>query len=145
VVWRQELARLGGYDLPTFTAPLLEHLLSAFPDAVLAPHRKKRSYLSAMLSKNEVAGSNPYNRRLFLRVGHGLYVLNPALDVDVGGAWTGISDLMGLPHLFSTMGELGDERARWLASVRARMQSEFALHPGVPASPGQPTPAQELA
>jgi hypothetical protein len=139
VEYRRELASLGRYDLPTFTAPSLEHLLSVFPDTVLAPHRKKRAYLSAMLSKNEVGGNNPYNRRLFLRVGRGFYVLNPALDIDARGTWTTITDLMALPHLFATMGELGEERARWLASCRTRVQSELGPPRETPASPAPTT------
>jgi hypothetical protein len=75
-----------------------------------------------MLSKNELGGSHPYNRRLFFRVGHGLYVANPALDVDDRGEWRTIAELMGLPDLFATMGPAGDYAREWWTTLRSRAE-----------------------
>jgi hypothetical protein len=81
--------------------------MAKLPDAVVLPHRKKRAYLSAMLSKNELHGSNPNNRRIFLRVGHGLYLPNPALEVARGDAWIPLFEHLELGHLFEAMSPEG--------------------------------------
>jgi hypothetical protein len=126
VLFREMLAAVEDDDLPAFSAPTLEALLSRFPDSVLPPHRKRRAYLSAMLSKNEIAGNNPYNRRIFWRVGRGLYVPNPALDFGDGDDWRSIGDLMGLPDLLPHLRALGQEAAtRWL-SLRPRIAKALA-------------------
>jgi len=49
------------------------------PDAVIPERRKKRPYLSSLLSSNEVDRDFMYNRFIFKRVGHGIYTLNPDL------------------------------------------------------------------
>jgi hypothetical protein len=37
--------------------------------------------------KNEVHRDDPYNRKLFRRLKHGHYIINPQLAVWVEGAW----------------------------------------------------------
>jgi hypothetical protein len=63
---------------PAFRASALERILRTFPAGALPEHRKRRAYINAVLAKNEVERNAPYNRRLFCRVAHGFYVLNPA-------------------------------------------------------------------
>jgi len=101
-----------------FRAPALATLLEAFPASVLPPHRKKREYVSAMLAKNELNGSSPYNRRLFHRVAHGSYMLNPLLEIEVKGEWRSVMDLIGLPLLLDSLGARGDDLRRGLAWQR---------------------------
>ena len=79
------------------TAAILEaweHL----PAQVLRPERKRRPYLSGLLSRNEVDRDYAYNRRLFRRLKQGSYQFDPALavrrrvgvGVGVGEAGTGV-------------------------------------------------------
>jgi hypothetical protein len=70
-----------------FDAGVVASQLARFPHALVPEHRKKRTYVSSILSKNEAFGSNPYCRRLFIRVGHGKYALNPQLEVMAEGQW----------------------------------------------------------
>ncbi|WP_063890960.1 ankyrin repeat domain-containing protein [Burkholderia ubonensis] len=51
------------------------------PSHIVAPERKRRTYLSGLLSRNEVRRDYTYNRRLFVRVAQGWYQFNPALQV----------------------------------------------------------------
>ncbi len=51
------------------------------PSHVVSPGRKRRTYLSGLLSRNEVERDYAYNRRLFVRVRQGWYQFNPALQV----------------------------------------------------------------
>ncbi len=89
------------------------HLLEAadrLPLAVLGPDRRRREYLSAVLSRNEVDRDYAYNRRLFLRLSHGRYVLNPRLELRRGESFTPVYQVMGL-HRMATLGLRGYREA----------------------------------
>ena len=90
-MWREH----GGFE----TAAILEawqHL----PPNVVRPERNKRQHLSHLLSRNEVDRDYAYNRRLFVRVGHGWYQFNPALAVrrrsPLVESWVPIFDALNL-------------------------------------------------
>lgn len=68
--------------------------LERFPESVLLERRKKRSYISSILSKNEVSRDNRYNRKLFLRIRYGFYILNPKLEVKIQDTWFSLYKLM---------------------------------------------------
>lgn len=72
----------------------IEETVAAYPENVLPDYRKKRTYISANLSKNEIDGSNPWNKKLFLRVERGFYVLNPNIEVLIDEKWENVYDLM---------------------------------------------------
>ena len=74
-------------------------VLQPFPDAVVPERRKKRAYISSILSKNEVDRDDKYNRKLFRRIKHGHYIINPKLAVWVEGEWRNIYDLLSLDAL----------------------------------------------
>jgi hypothetical protein len=74
-------------------------VLQHFPDTVVPERRKKRAYISSILSKNEVGRDDKYNRRLFRRIKHGHYLINPELAVWVEGEWRNIYDLLSLDAL----------------------------------------------
>ncbi len=124
---RMAAAALPHRSLPAFKAPMLAELLGAFPDAVLSERRKRREYVSSILSKNEVTGTGPYNRRLFLRAAHGYYVLNPALEIEVKGSWTGVAELMGLPVLLDTYGPAADYLRAWIARTQETLSRRHLI------------------
>ena len=70
-----------------FTAQELEQYLGCLPASVLMERRKRRSYISSILSKNEVSRDDPYNRKLFKRIMRGHYVVNPDLKIRRSGGW----------------------------------------------------------
>ncbi len=73
----------------------VETLCAKFPNAILPDFRKKRQYLNAILSKNEIDRSDLYNKKLFLRIARGVYVLNPELEIWVeGDRWMNVYDMM---------------------------------------------------
>jgi hypothetical protein len=79
----------GAFQSADFVA-VLEH----FPDTLVPARRKRRAYISSILSKNEVRREGPYNRKLFFRLRHGHYILNPTLRIRVGGEWVRLHDLL---------------------------------------------------
>lgn len=59
-------------------------MCSRFPTTILPEYRQKRQYINSILSKNEIDRADPYNKKLFLRIARGVYVVNPDLDIFIG-------------------------------------------------------------
>jgi ankyrin repeat protein len=87
------------WKIPSFETATFLSALQYFPDHVIAEYRKKRPYLSAILSKNEINGSNPYNRKLFVRIERGYYIINPNLEIAIEDDWVNIYDLIHIDLL----------------------------------------------
>jgi len=75
---------------------------SALADQLVPAYRKKRPYLSSILSKNEVCRDDPRSLRLFVRVARGYYLINPNLKVRVEGGWYDIYDLLRVEMIAAT-------------------------------------------
>lgn len=89
-----------------FDSALLLDYLSLLPKSFYDPKRQKRTYISALLSKNEVDGSDKYNKYLFKRVAHGQYLINPELVMKVNGEWHPIYQSMNVQRVDFYMDEL---------------------------------------
>lgn len=81
----------GSFKVDDFLVPL-QH----FPETLMPEKRKQRSYISSILAKNEIHRQDIYNRKLFLRIKQGHYVLNPHLKIKVNEAWVNIYQLLNL-------------------------------------------------
>ena len=97
-------------------------VLQHFPDAVVPERRKKRAYISSILSKNEVDRDDKYNRRLFRRIKQGHYIINPGLAVWVEGEWRNIYHLLSLDALGYRRREMG---RFYTFDPNARMQDQL--------------------
>ncbi len=71
-------------------------VLADFPARVVPERRKKRPYISSILSKNEINRDDKYNRKLFYRIKRGHYIVNPKLSVRIDGNWHNIYELLSL-------------------------------------------------
>ena len=78
------------------TAGDLEKIISNYPELIMADYRKKKTYISSILSKNETGSKNPYNNALFIRVERGYYCINPGLSVLVEDKWINGYEFTGL-------------------------------------------------
>lgn len=74
----------------------LEKVIAHYPELIMPDYRKKKSYISSLLSKNEIDGKNPYNNLLFIRVERGYYCINPELSVLVEDKWLNVYEFTGL-------------------------------------------------
>ena len=99
VMFYQRLGENWGRRAKLLSAADFEELLAHFPESIVPAWRKKRTYISGILSKNEVYREGPYNRKLFLRLKRGEYVINPKLALRVEGEWRRIYDLLSLRRL----------------------------------------------
>ena len=95
-----------------FTREVIERAWEFLPEAVLPAFRKKRSYISAILARNEVQRDYAYNRHIFKRVGSGVYLLQPDLFLRDSGQdgqwqhWTRAHNLHFLEQHFLARGEI---------------------------------------
>ena len=78
------------YYLVPLTAVELAEIAAALPDSVIPDYRKKRAYISALLSKNEIGSTNMYCKKLFRRKRTGHYILNPKLAIRMKEKWIDI-------------------------------------------------------
>jgi hypothetical protein len=84
--------------------------------------RKQRAYISSILAKNEVDRDDKYNRKLFRRLKHGHYIINPQLAVWVEGAWQNMYEVLSLDAL----GYRQQDRRAWYGfDPHARMQQQL--------------------
>ena len=83
-------------DKVSLTAVHLSEMAALLPDSVIAEYRKKRQYISGLLSKNETDSPNPYCRKLFKRKRTGYYILNPAIQIRQKDDWIDIYRFAGI-------------------------------------------------
>jgi hypothetical protein len=95
----------------------------ALPAAVQRPERNKRSFVSALLARNEVQRDYAYNRALFQRVGHGRYSFNPALQVRLpqDAGWQPLLQRLNL-GLINELALNGQVRALHALAARAGLE-----------------------
>lgn len=93
-----------GFDTATLLAAL-----EPIPATVLKPERKRRQYLSHVLSRNETTRDYAYNRHLFRRLRHGWYQFDPLLRMRYatreGGVWRPIYEVLNLALVAETAPE----------------------------------------
>src|SRR6266568_5081388 len=113
------VVRFGG---GAFSSGDFVEVLHHFPDALVPARRKQRAYISSILAKNEVHRDDPYNRKLFRRLKHGHYIINPQLAVWVEGAWRPLYELLSLDAL----GYSRPDKREWYAfDPHERMQQQL--------------------
>lgn len=67
-------------EFPVFTMDDLVEFTALFPDEILPPYRKNRSYINGIMALNEISKENmPYCKEAFVRVQRGMYILNPEI------------------------------------------------------------------
>ncbi len=106
----------GAFESSDF-AQLFDH----FPEHILPGRRKKRPYISSILSKNEVNREDKYNRKLFVRVKHGHYIFNPKLSLRVEGEWRNIYEILS----FDMVAMQHEESCIYIADFNERGQARI--------------------
>jgi hypothetical protein len=75
-----------------FSAGNLSDNFSGLSSKIVPEFRKRRTYVSSILSKNEIDSKNPYSCKLFKRVKIGFYIINPEIKLRMKDNWVGIND-----------------------------------------------------
>jgi len=80
-------------DFVNFYEGLAQHILPDF--------RRKPAYISAILSKNELSGETPGNKKLFFRCNRGQYLPNPLMEIWNGWEWINVYDNIDMENLIA--------------------------------------------
>ncbi len=88
-----------------------------FTGDILPDRRKKRSYITSILSKNEMNRVQRYNRKLFKRVKLGHYVFNPSLALKIEGEWINIYEICKLDKLRYDRDEAQKWRSKYSTGI----------------------------
>lgn len=88
---KTETQNLEKSKIIAFNAIVLSNMMESLNHKILPDFRKKRQYISSILSKNEIESSNPYNYKIFKRVKLGYYILNPNLKIRLKDEWLNLS------------------------------------------------------
>ncbi len=93
----------SAFWLNCIDAAEVEETLEGFPEQLVPEFRKKRTYISSMLSKNEISGKNPYNNKILIRMSRGQYLLNPDMEMIVNDKWVNVYQVMDMekPEILS--------------------------------------------
>ena len=106
-----------------FSAKELTECVGILPDSVLPERRKRQSYISSILSGNEVDRDSPYNRKLFKRIRRGHYIINPSLHIRLKEDWIPIHDLLRLEDLDIIPGTIKSRKGLSNQEIKALMQN----------------------
>lgn len=110
------------YSIPAFETGDFIEALTHFPEHVIPPWRRHREAITNVLSGHEIYRAQPHNRRLFVRVIRGRYILNPCLEFDLDGSWVRVPDLV---HMETLEQEANSRLACFLKDVRC-IEAEVA-------------------
>ena len=89
----------GNHYVPVYQTQDYIDFYEGLSTHVVADYRKVRSYLSSILSKNEVNREDKYNKKLFIRIQQGMYLPNPLLEILIGKEWVNIYDLINMDDI----------------------------------------------
>ncbi len=84
---------------PTFQAQDLIDFFSGLSPQVIPTYRHVRSYISSILSKNEVNREDKYNKKLFVRLRLGQYLPNPLMEILIDDEWINYYDLIDIDEI----------------------------------------------
>jgi len=88
-----------GRSLWSFVVQDFLEPLAYFPERIMPEQRKRRAYISSILSKNEIHRQDPYNRQLFCRVKLGHYILNPRIKIKLNEEWVALHQTLNLSFI----------------------------------------------
>jgi hypothetical protein len=112
------------YDYVPLTAVALADIAASLPDSVIRDYRKKRAYISALLSKNETDSANPYCKKLFKRKRTGHYILNPKLAIRQKEDWIDIYSHANIELISNTGSESGNHFRLIIQSLTSETSDE---------------------
>lgn len=86
----------GSYGIDGVRATDISYIVQYYGESILQDFRKKNTYISSILSKNEVNGNSKYNHKIFLRLDRGIYIVNPNIDILHDEKWVNIYEFANL-------------------------------------------------
>jgi len=112
---------VSGFEAADFVNSV-EH----YSSQVMADYRKKRTYISSFLSKNEIYRNDKYNKQIFIRIRRGYYLINPILEVENDeGEWQNIYEVTGVADLKNSENSTFRYLGEYIEQIRKTVQKQF--------------------
>lgn len=102
---------LSEKDMFIINAQVFVDFFEKLPSSVLLDFRRKRTYISSLLAKNERYKQDKYNKKLFVRVKNGIYLLNPAIEIWNGTGWITQKEWLSIDE-YRSLGNNDDDNFR---------------------------------
>jgi hypothetical protein len=132
VLFKQAFSAPGFRQPAAINTEAVLQAWSALPAGVLSPKRNRRSHLSQVLSRNEIERDYAYNRRLFKRIAHGWYQINPQLAIRrrgiEGESWQPVLETLNLSlvHELAFPEQWSISRELWRSTGGAELPTPVA-------------------
>ena len=120
-VFQEILREKIQWRIPAFETGDFVFALEHFPEQVIPERRRTRSYITNVLSRNEVWREERSSRKLFVRAARGFYLPNPRMEVQAGEQWQSIYDVI---HLDTLEQEKDDQNLQNLVGFIRRLMSQ---------------------
>jgi ankyrin repeat protein len=111
--------------MPTFETSVFLDFYQGLGHHTLPEYRSKRSYLSSILGKNEVRSTNPYSKKLWVRIMNGHYIINPLLEIMVNEEWINVYDWVNFGEIEAQLSKKTHSRnADWKQTTKENVYRE---------------------
>jgi hypothetical protein len=110
---------------PGFRVADMVQFAEGLSEQVLPEYKCKPTYISSILSKNEVNRKDFGSKQLFVRLKQGLYVPNPVMEVKIEGEWVNVYDRIPMEDIWRN---LTDEGMRYIDLIR-KFRAELEANP----------------
>lgn len=86
-------------NMPGFQVVDFIYFYDGLAEHILPEYRRKSSYVTSILSKNEVTRKGPGNKKLFFRCDRGAYLPHPLMEIKIGTEWVNVYDNIDMDNL----------------------------------------------
>jgi hypothetical protein len=73
--------------------------IAEYPEAILPFYRKQRPYINAHFSKNEITRESFDNKKFYVRIMRGNYILNPEMEILANEKWVKANHLIQIDKI----------------------------------------------
>ena len=114
-------------NVPVFQTQDFLDFYDGLSHQVIPEFRTKRTYLSGILSKNEVNREDKYNKKLFVRIQQGMYLPNPTLELLINEDWINIYDLINIEDIIKNHAQVYQNALNQIQFHRERFKKDPAV------------------
>ncbi|MCU0444281.1 MAG: hypothetical protein MUE85_05135 [Microscillaceae bacterium] len=114
-----------GHAIPTFETSVFLKFYEGLSHHTLPEYRAKRAYLSSILGKNEVRSTNPYGKKLWVRIMNGHYILNPLLEIMINDEWINVYDWVNFGEIEAGLPKIPNHSFAWHIVQKHRVYKEI--------------------
>lgn len=122
--YRKEHVYGDNLMMPGFQTADFMKLFEGLSEQVIPEYRKKQGYISSILSKNELNREGAGNKKLFVRLQQGVYVLHPLMEILIQDTWVNVYDNIDLEFIIWNYAEYNVEYPKMIRYLRDQLTAD---------------------